>query len=211
MTRYKRWELAEAQIAIIVAACLQFFIHTSLTLGAKYVTLVLEVVLAIGIGVLASLRLKITEKLRQLFSIVLIAVVTVANITSLALVIHALLSGSLLPGRSLIAAAVAIFLTNIILFALWYWELDSTGLTGLNFGRKAHFLFPQMDLANDDCKKFKPSFFDYLYLSTTNATAFSPTDTMPLTHMTKGLMGLQALVSLLTLVLVAARAVNVLV
>ncbi|MEI6237256.1 MAG: hypothetical protein WCP03_01485 [Candidatus Saccharibacteria bacterium] len=102
-------------------------------------------------------------------------------------------------------------MTNIILFALWYWELDSPGFTGLGNPNKTNFLLPQAILTQEIFKNWRPSFFDYLYLSTTNATAFSPTDTMPLNHIAKGLMGLQSLVSLLTLALVAARAINILV
>jgi hypothetical protein len=141
----------------------------------------------------------------------LIALVTVANIFSLVLVINALIGNSDVSGKNLIFAAIAIFITNIIIFAIWYWEIDQPGFTGIDLTvSKRHFLFPQYNLEAEEYKKWVPSFFDYLYLSMTNATAFSPTDTMPLTHLVKGLMGTQSAVSLLTLVLVAARAINIL-
>jgi uncharacterized membrane protein len=96
----------------------------------------------------------------------------------------------------------------VLVFALWYWELDHGG-PGRRAGSRGggDFRFPQQQVAASD---WAPGFVDYLYLSFTNATALSPTDTVPLTAWAKLLMMLQALVSLLTLVLVAAHAVNVL-
>ena len=121
-----------------------------------------------------------------------------------------LINGTTLAGKTLIFTALAIFLTNIIMFGLWYWEIDSPGLTGHHQSdSEQHFLFPQMD-RKQTAHSWQPTFFDYLYVSVTNATAFSPTDTMPLTHTIKALMSLQAIVSLLTVALVAARAVNIL-
>ena len=111
----------------------------------------------------------------------------------------------------MLSGAIAIFLTNIIVFCLWYWELDSPGLSGVikdNKGKPKHFQFPQTVGQKDG--NWKPTFFDYLYVSITNSTAFSPTDTMPLSHSAKLLMSAQALVALLTVVLVTARAVNIL-
>lgn len=204
-------ELTEAQITIIFAAFLQLMIDSRLTIGSKYTMVVLEIILAISIGILAMKTHWFSKSMRQLLSVILIAIVTIVNISSLFLVISALFDGSNIPGRTLVLAACAIFLTNIILFSLWYWELDRPGLTGWGSkSGKQHFLFPQTGLGAWRYRKWKPSFFDYLYLSTTNATAFSPTDTMPLTLAAKVLMGLQAIVSLLTLALVAARAINIL-
>jgi len=95
---------------------------------------------------------------------------------------------------------MAIYLTNIIVFGLWYWELDNTRV------EVADFLFPQMATK----PSWRPTFFDYVYVSITNATAFSPTDTLPLTHRAKFLMTLQSVTSLAIVVLVTARAVNIL-
>lgn len=204
-------DLVEAQVAIFFAVLLQLLVDDRLTIGSKYTMPVLEITLAVSIAFLAFMTHQFSNKIRQLFSVVLIAVVTIANASSLFLVISALFDGSAIPGRTLILAACAIFLTNIILFSLWYWELDSPGLTGIDSrSGKRHFLFPQASLTNDKHPAWKPTYFDYLYVSTTNATAFSPTDTMPLTHTAKSLMGLQSLISLLTIALVAARAINIL-
>jgi uncharacterized membrane protein len=104
--------------------------------------------------------------------------------------------------------AITIWLTNVLVFALWYWELDrgGPGRRSASSGGGA-FRFPQQQA---QAVAWTPGFVDYLYLSFTNATALSPTDTVPLSAWAKLLMMLQALISLLTLVLVAAHAVNVL-
>jgi hypothetical protein len=115
-------------------------------------------------------------------------------------------------GRELIVASVGIWLTNVIVFGLWYWELDRGGPYARH--REDHpepdFLFPQMCTPGAGRPDWAPGFTDYLYVSLTNATAFSPTDTMPLTPMAKLLMGGQAIASLLTVAVVASRAVNIL-
>jgi hypothetical protein len=100
----------------------------------------------------------------------------------------------------------------VIVFGLWYWELDRGGPSARHdpHHREPDFLFPQMATPGAARPDWAPGFLDYLYVSFTNATAFSPTDTMPLTPLAKGLMGVQSAASLLTVALVAARAVNIL-
>jgi uncharacterized membrane protein len=146
-------------------------------------------------------------------SIVLIALVNVANIGSLVLLAHAVISGQQLSGRQLVFSSIEIWLTNVLIFALWFWELDRRGPGARTLPTRypPDFLFPQM--ANPDgCEtpNWRPNFIDYLYTSLTNATAFSPTDTMPLSAKVKAIMGVQCIASLITVVLVAARAVNIL-
>jgi uncharacterized membrane protein len=99
----------------------------------------------------------------------------------------------------------------VIVYALWFWEFDRSGpvARAQATDRIPDFLFPQMSDARLD-PDWHPTFLDYLYVSYTNATAFSPTDTMPLSRWAKMLMLVQSLVSLVTVGLVAARAVNVL-
>lgn len=204
-------EMAQAQAVLLLAIALQLTLDKSLTLGPRYVIAVLELFLIFGIGVTTPLRHNLGARLRRDFSLALIALITVANAFSMALVANDLIHGSSLPGRQLLFAAFAIFITNIIIFSLWYWEIDSPGLTGLKKHDAApKFQFPQMQLKIPETKNWEPAYFDYLYLSTTNSTAFSPTDAMPLTHGAKALMGTQAFIALLTVVLVTARAVNIL-
>ena len=105
-----------------------------------------------------------------------------------------------------------IWLTNLLIFALWYWEMDRGGPGRRAAGRDGppDFLFPQMTDDRIEPRDWRPKFIDYLYVSLTNNTAFSPTDTMPLTPMAKAVMGVQSVVSLLTIGLIVSRAVNIL-
>ena len=100
----------------------------------------------------------------------------------------------------------------MLLFGLWYWELDRGGPVARGEGRELapDFLFPQMTDPRWAPQGWMPGLIDYLYVSLTNATAFSPTDTMPLTPIAKWLMGGQCLAALVTVGLVVARAVNIL-
>lgn len=150
---------------------------------------------------------------RRLTAIALIGLINVANVVSLVSLVDELLThATRFSGTELIFSAAGIWLTNVIVFALWYWELDRGGpaarLSAAH--RQPDFLFPQM--ADPHCapSSWAPQFLDYLYVSLTNATAFSPTDTLPLTHWAKMLMGIQSLASLITIALVGARAVNIL-
>jgi uncharacterized membrane protein len=128
------------------------------------------------------------------------------------------LASDLVAGRAgeeagpLLSTGAAVWLTNIISFALWYWQFDRGGPAARAHARRRipDFVFVQMqspELAHPD---WEPAFVDYLYLSFTNATAFSPTDVMPLSRWAKLTMLVQSLVSLVTVALVIARAVNIL-
>ena len=141
----------------------------------------------------------------------LTGVLSMANLLALALLVARLSDGSV-TGRPLLLAAAEIWATNAIVFALWYWELDGGGPPRrlAQPSGKRDFAFVQMlnpELAEP---AWHPRFVDYLYLSFTNASAFSPSDTLPLTRWAKLLMLLQSWVSIVTVVLVAARAVGML-
>jgi hypothetical protein len=142
-------------------------------------------------------------------ALALLALTGVATIVALVLLAHYLLGGHVV-GRSLLGAGVVLWGTIVLISALAYWELDGGGPGPRRSSRD--FLFAQM---TDDAKphvgaRWRPAFADYLYLALTNATAFSPTDTMPLTSRAKLVMGVQGVASLTTLGLVIARAVNIL-
>jgi len=145
-------------------------------------------------------------------AIALIALVNAANVVSLALLVDGLLHGSGKNGGQLLLSSIDIWLTNVLVFALWYWELDRCGPDDRSHPRHRHpdFLFPQMTTPHCTRAPWAPAFMDYLYVAFTNSTAFSPTDTLPLTPLAKSLMTVQGLASLLTIALVAARAVNIL-
>ena len=196
------------QLAVLVAIALQLSLNSRLIIGPKFVIAGLEVLLLIALAIIRPNLKKAVFHLRRALAIVFIAIISVANILSLWLVIYPLFNGvTRIPGRELIISAVAIYLTNIIIFGLWYWELDRNE-TGSD--SEVDFLFPQMGANKPSQADWQPTFIDYLYISITNGTAFSPTDAMPLTHRAKALMTLQSITSLITIALVAARAVNIL-
>ena len=114
--------------------------------------------------------------------------------------------------QALLASGAAIWGTNIIAFALWYWELDRGGPAARALGHRPHpdFLFPQMTTPDVSDPDWEPRFADYLYVSFTNATAFSPTDTMPLSRWAKLAMMIQSVIALATVAMVLARAINIL-
>ena len=184
-------------LTIFAAAALFVTLPSAFVPGpnvVRYVVPALEV--ALGIMLL-------TENRRRA-SIGLIGLIGIANATTLGYLIHQLLYSGGVTGRTLLYAAFDIWVTNVIVFALLYWELDgqTTEVTD--------FAFVQMTDPEVKAKGWHPRFTDYLYVSYTNASAFSPTDTMPLTRRAKMLMLLQSAISIVTLLLAAARAVNIL-
>jgi uncharacterized membrane protein len=205
-----RWP---ALLAIAAATALQLVLPDSLIrgLGDRALIPALEGLLMAVLLIANPGMISPDQKRLRVIGISLVALITVANIVSLAELLHALLYGSKAGGRPLVYASVPIWLTNVIVFGLWYWELDRGGpaTRQLPRHRGPDFLFPQM--STPGCSPgWTPSFLDYLYTSFTNATAFSPTDTMPLTDWAKLLMMLQSLASLVTVAVVVSRAVNIL-
>jgi hypothetical protein len=142
----------------------------------------------------------------------MLGLISAENISSVIIVLRLLVTeGGIISGYNLLASAIAIFLTNIIVFALWYWEIDSPGLSGKKWSKHdKDFQFTQQDIGEKEFKNWQPSFPDYLYLSLTNAINFAAADARPLSHAAKLLMGIQALVSVSTLALIIARSVSIL-
>lgn len=209
-----RWP---ASLALLAAIGLYVTLPEKLTFGPIWLIPALELVLLVPLSITAPRRHGNESTWQRIAAVALIAIVNAANVASLVLLIHILLGGGKVgrrevPGQQLLVGAAQIWMTNVIVFALWFWELDRGGPDDRSEpGHRApDFLFPQMVTPDCTTKHWTPSFVDYLYVSFTNATAFSPTDTMPLTPWAKLLMLFQALASLLTIALVAARAVNIL-
>jgi hypothetical protein len=154
-------------------------------------------------------RLHVT---RRWLSLGLIGVVSAANAASIVLLVHLLVNGARANAPTLLRAAVHMWVVNVLLFGLWYWQLDGGGPVA----RPAcdvcdrDFLFPQQADERFTASAWRPTFLDYLYVSFTNAAAFSPTDTMPLSRWAKMLMLVQSAISLALAVMVVARAVNIL-
>lgn len=208
-----------AQLTVLAAIALQLALPSRLTVGPSWLVPAMEAALLVGMVIVTPNQVEEEHPRRRRVALSLTAFVTAANVYSLGALSHFLLhhpsSGpevGAYNGRELIVSGVLIWLTNFLIFGLWYWEMDRGGP-----GRRAaghdgppDFLFPQM---NDDSvlpENWRPRFLDYLYVSLTNATAFSPTDTMPLSAMSKSIMGVQSLVSLVTIGLIVSRAVNIL-
>ncbi len=199
--------------AVLIAAAAQLALPDQLTLGPRWLMPALELALLVCISFFNPVRLVREHPVWRLASLALVVCLIVANSGSAALLVRNLLNGnSSNSPRTLFGNGAAIYLTNIVAFALCYWELDRGG----PFSRAAarinvpDFLFPQMATPEISDREWEPYFFDYLYVSFTNATAFSPTDTMPLTATAKLLMAVQSLTALVTILLVVARAVNAL-
>jgi uncharacterized membrane protein len=201
-----------AQVTVLLAIVVQVLLPGRLTAGPDWLVPSLEGGLLFGMFVVTPNVVEDEHPRRRRISLSLTGLVTAGNIFSLAALTHLLLSRNVSDGRGLIVAGVLIWLTNLLIFALWYWEMDRGGPGRRAAGRDGppDFLFPQMSDDRIEPRDWRPKFFDYLYVSLTNNTAFSPTDTMPLTLMAKAVMGIQSVVSLLTIGLIVSRAVNIL-
>jgi hypothetical protein len=201
-----------AQLTLLGAIALQLLLPERVTAGPTWLLPTLEGVLLAGLTFAAPTSIHHNHPVRRRIAIGMTGLVSAANIYSLVLLNHELLHSMVHNGRQLIFAGLAIWLTNVLIFALWYWEIDRGGPGMRAEGRDGSpdFLYPQMTDDRIEPRDWRPQFIDYLYVSLTNSTAFSPTDTMPLTPIAKTLMGTQGLVSLVTLGLIVSRAVNIL-
>jgi hypothetical protein len=181
--------------------------------AVRFVIPVLELALLIPLAVTTPHRHVNESGTRRMFAISLTALVSLVNVIALLFLIHYLLdAGPSVLGRQLLLAGAQIWTTNVIVGGLWYWELDGGGPPARlrNPTAPRDFAFVQMTDPEVSHPGWRPRFSDYIYVSFTNSSAFSPTDTMPLSSRAKWLMLGQSSISLVTLLLVAARAVNVL-
>lgn len=208
-----------ASLAVAVAAAMYAVLPHDLLFGPRWLIPAIEVVLLATLVVINPTRLTTETRLSRVASLALVTVIIVTNSASLVLLLRDLTSTQPTTGRDLLVAALQVWVTNMIAFALIFWELDRGGaiarLPSSSVAAKRHdFLFPQddPDIARRalGVDSWMPVFVDYLYVSLTNSVAFSPTDTLPLTTRAKVLMGIESVAALITSLLVIARAVNVL-
>ena len=206
-----RWPAA---IAVIAVAGLYFALPRYLRPVSSW--LVLAVVLVLTAATIVTRRIG-RHGLNQVLGYILTGTLTVATVSSLGLLVAALPAHKESPTRLLISAA-ALWTSNILVFASWYWRLDAGGPYARDL-RPGHvdgaFLFPQMTMtpearANAGEENWSPGFVDYLFVAFNTSTAFSPTDVPVLSRWAKGIMMVQSLISLATVALLAARAVNIL-
>lgn len=204
-----RWPAA---LAVIAAIALYQTLPARFTFGPTWLLPVVEAGLLLPLFATSPRRSNHEARWQRVFALLLIVLINLANVISLIGLVNALLAGHQEVGQNLLFYAMQIWFTNVLVFGLWYWELDrgGPGARCAPHHREPDFLFPQMANPGAATADWHPSFMDYLYVSFTNATAFSPTDTMPLTEWAKLLMMIQSLASLITVALVAARAVNIL-
>lgn len=219
-----REEIGESRIppvaAVVTAAALYATMPSRFLAGSGGVITASRIVVPVlSLALLWPLALTIPRATRlersvprRTAALALIALMSVAIAVSIVQVVHLLVNGHRVDGHDLVRAAIHMWCASVLVFALWFWQLDSGGPTARvqRSGAPPDFLFTQQASPELGPESWQPRFLDYLYLSFTNSTAFSPTDTMPLTQWAKMLMLVEAASSLLLLLMVAARAVNVL-
>ena len=206
-----RWQVA---VAVAAAVALQYPLPDRLVLlHPVWLLPTIEGLLLIVLVTANPRRIVNGSRAIRLLGLTLAALLSLANAWSVVRLVIGLVQGT--EGNNagpLLVTGGIIWLTNVIVFGLWYWEFDRGGPAARAYGIRSYpdFQFVQMvspQLAPPD---WEPTFADYLYLSFTNASAFSPTDTMPLSRWAKMGMTVQAAVSIVTVALVVARAVNIL-
>jgi len=211
-----------AVAAVLAGIVLYAGLPSNLTFGTRFVVPILEVLLLVPLVAFNPRRFTRETKASRAVSLALVGVIGAANLLSLIFLVRALVSGDAADSKKLLLAALQIWLTNIIVYGMAYWELDRGGpvkRTQLPRGElpAADFRFSQDENADtvdevaassSKAADWAPTLVDYLYVSVTNSTAFSPTDTMPLSTRAKLLMSVQCMSSLIISLLVIAKAVS---
>jgi hypothetical protein len=211
-------------VAVIVAIALYAALPSRLLLGPRFVVPGLELILFAPLLLANPRRMSRQNRHLRRLSIALLLLIAVSNLVALILLIRSLVIGQATVGGQLLGAAAQVWLTNVLVFALAFWELDRGGpITRLRIERPrlqaADFRFPQdedhdaiAEVARRSSAKsgWAPTFLDYFYVSVTNSSAFSPTDTMPLSGRAKLLMAVQSVSALTLSVLVVSFGVGLL-
>jgi len=204
--REPRWP---AVVAMLAAGCVYWSLPEPLSVGPGW--LLLAVIFVLTIPLLISNH-RGQFNIARILTFTMNGAITMAMIGSLAFLIHGIPQHRD-PPQTLLRAATALWFTNVLVFALWYWKLDAGGPL-MREGRRGRlessFLFPQMLGEDGGDPSWSPHFMDYLFLAFNTSTAFSPTDTAVLSRWAKAMMMLQSLISLTVVALLAARAVNIL-
>jgi uncharacterized membrane protein len=207
-----RWTAA---VVIAIGIALQIAVPNRLhLLRPAWVVPAVQGVLLLALVLANPHRIDRESRVLRTLSLTLAAILSLANGWSVALLAAGITDGSLgkTSAKTLLITGVAIWLTNVIAFALWYWEFDRGGPVARALATHPYpdFQFPQMTAPDMAPPHWEPNFADYLYVAFTNAAAFSPTDVMPMSRWAKMLMTVQSILSIVTVALVVARAVNIL-
>lgn len=193
----------------------------SLLLGPRFLIPALEGLLLLALLITNPLRLTTENRVSRVLSLGLTVLIIISNFVALGLLVHRL-TGQNVKGGALLVGALQVWATNVIAFALLFWNLDRGGpvaraqlprdklpLAEFRFSHdEDHDAVAEVAAGSSRTADWAPTFVDYLYVSTTNSSAFSPTDTMPLSSRAKVFMGLEATAALLTSLVVIARAVG---
>jgi hypothetical protein len=186
---------------------LYLFLPEKVTIGPDWLPLLLEAILLFPLVSSWLTRRHLSHRVVRLLALGVLAIVTAALGSSILLM--SVRMASLQYAANLLSITGVLWLANILVFALWYWEIDGGGPARRQQEgyQAADFLFPEQ--ANNTGGTWIPAFLDYLFLAFTTATGLSPANTIPITHQAKVLMMTEAMISLLIIVLLAARAVNI--
>ncbi|MTA58428.1 MAG: hypothetical protein F2961_05800 [Actinobacteria bacterium] len=199
-------------LVVFIVIFLQFTLPKNLSLSFQKWICLVEFVILLCLYALSPNRVMKHHPPTRRIGFILTTVMTISNTASAVKLVSELISGGIGTATQLLASGGSIWLTNVVIFSLWFWDLDRGGPGARAEASKIwpDFLFPQMTDPSYAPSDWHPKFFDYLYMSFTNASAFSPTDVMPMTRWAKALMLLQSTTSLVVVGLVVARAVNIL-
>lgn len=205
----RRWP---ASLAVAVIIALQLLLPPAIRLGGGYVVPALEALLLAPVVIANPLLLTRDHPVLRRIAILLAYAMVLANGLTLALLLAAMVRGTHLTAGNLVAAAAVIMSTNVVAAGLLFWELDRGGPFARDPAQerdedRADLLFPQTPYG-EPLTAWRPGFLDYLYVGFTNSTAFSPTDTMPLTARAKVVFMMTSIVAVLCIALVAGRAAN---
>ncbi len=195
-----------AIVAVLAIGIIYAFLPSKLrVIEPNWLLLVIEAVLLLP---LILINRRLSHHTIRMFTIILLGIITLALAAGVILLVTTLTKDT--QGTVLLRSAALLWVFNVLVFALWYFEIDGDGPYQRHLAKHkaADFMFPQQ--ADGNTTGWVPLFVDYLFLAFTGATALSPADTFPLTRRAKGLMVLEAILSMAIIVLLAARAVNIL-
>jgi len=203
--RPHRWSYV---FAVSLIGLLLSILTASVTIGPRFAPLISVGVLIVPLSVSI---LRNHHVWTRRISILIIAVLTIGLALSVLFLIFSLFKKHTETGTALFRDAALLWASNVIVFAVWYWEVDSGGplLRHTNQPTRTDFLFPQKVSDIPDWENWIPTFADYVFLAFNTSTAFSPTDTLVLSKRAKVLMVTQSSISLVVVAVLAARAINI--
>ncbi|MFC1408454.1 hypothetical protein ACEZCY_04050 [Streptacidiphilus sp. N1-12] len=211
-------------LATLVAMALYVALPQQLLFAPRFVMPGLELLLLVPLIAINPKRMTRQTRISRILSLALVAFIAGSNLFALGMLVHDLVSSGVKDGNSLLLAALQVWLTNIIVFGLAYWELDRGGPVSRTQAPRTQLPLADFRFSQDEnhdavqevadgasiTSDWVPTLTDYLYVSVTNSTAFSPTDTMPLSTRAKLMMSVESIAALITSLLVIARAVSIL-